>query len=506
MTTDLLRKGVTSPRTYSGRVRSPRTYSVSGGRDEGFEDEGFDFSGFFFPTSLGFGRETFLLRRRRRLPPPLRCERIMRHRRSASCTLPRFRHKANVSSVSIQAHQATLGKTLPSFQVDFVFGQKPKCTDYSFKHDLVCTYAMTLRSLQVGAKSSSDPRIESQHSRWRQSKTTAKTSQSENRTVAVQTVFQFVSSCVSTECRQLTAPGAIIATTSFKNKGGLAKCCHKSRPHLELISLSNWSEKNFNLENSDCRDFNIFSLFSRYLYNFGPRDKRIYFKVLLESLKQKKIQRELRTFLRREFTVGKHYNVESKFKKMGKFSESLDEAAKRKDTLQDADRILNATSQQNTVHQAALRNQDNRHNHGQNRPFEDSIIGSATNPEEERDPEEIIKTSLFVGHIPRTMTEEEVRNLFEPYGQIKDIRIHKNKKGLNRGCCFLDYWNEETASAAKEATDQLDFGSEQKLDVRFAYPPKPKNPPKYTEPHVNRNASASEVMFKSFPSEFYKEL
>ena len=30
--------------------------------DEGFEDEGFDFSGFFFPTSLGFGRETFLLR------------------------------------------------------------------------------------------------------------------------------------------------------------------------------------------------------------------------------------------------------------------------------------------------------------------------------------------------------------------------------------------------------------------------------------------------------------
>ena len=37
-------------------------FEDEGFEDEGFEDEGFDFSVFFFPTFLGFGRETFLLR------------------------------------------------------------------------------------------------------------------------------------------------------------------------------------------------------------------------------------------------------------------------------------------------------------------------------------------------------------------------------------------------------------------------------------------------------------
>jgi len=101
---------------------------------------------------------------------------------------------------------------------------------------------------------------------------------------------------------------------------------------------------------------------------------------------------------------------------------------------------------------------------------------SAYNPEERRDHKagEPEKDKLFVSGIPVTMTEEEIRGLFEPHGEIKDIRLLMKKDGF-KGMCYLDYNDDETAAAVKEATDQFEIGPEQKLTVQFSYPPRPRN-------------------------------
>lgn len=100
---------------------------------------------------------------------------------------------------------------------------------------------------------------------------------------------------------------------------------------------------------------------------------------------------------------------------------------------------------------------------------------SAYNPEERRDHKtgEPEKDKLFVSGIPVTMTEEEIRGLFEPHGEIKDIRLLRKKEEF-KGMCYLDYNDEETAAAVKEATDQFEIGPEQKITVQFSYPPRPR--------------------------------
>jgi len=101
---------------------------------------------------------------------------------------------------------------------------------------------------------------------------------------------------------------------------------------------------------------------------------------------------------------------------------------------------------------------------------------SAYNPEERKDHNrnaEPEKDKLFVSGLPTTMTEQEIRNLFEPHGEIKDLRMLM-KKEVFKGLCYLDYNDEETAAAVKEATDQFEVGPEQKITVQFSYPPRPR--------------------------------
>jgi len=101
---------------------------------------------------------------------------------------------------------------------------------------------------------------------------------------------------------------------------------------------------------------------------------------------------------------------------------------------------------------------------------------SAYNPEERREHNrsgEPEKDKLFVSGLPTTMTEEEIRTLFEPHGEIKDLRMLMKKETF-KGLCYLDYADEETAAAVKEATDQFEIGPEQKITVQFSYPPRPR--------------------------------
>jgi len=59
---------------------------------------------------------------------------------------------------------------------------------------------------------------------------------------------------------------------------------------------------------------------------------------------------------------------------------------------------------------------------------------------------------LFVGQVPNNSTEENVREVFAPYGTVSDVMFLKNKvTGQHRGCAFVTYETAEEAQAAIDA-------------------------------------------------------
>ncbi|KAF6176793.1 hypothetical protein GIB67_025843 [Kingdonia uniflora] len=56
---------------------------------------------------------------------------------------------------------------------------------------------------------------------------------------------------------------------------------------------------------------------------------------------------------------------------------------------------------------------------------------------------------LFIGSVPRTATEEEIRPLFEQHGDVVEVALIKDKRtGQQQGCCFIKYATSEEADRA----------------------------------------------------------
>ncbi|CAF1611129.1 unnamed protein product [Rotaria magnacalcarata] len=63
---------------------------------------------------------------------------------------------------------------------------------------------------------------------------------------------------------------------------------------------------------------------------------------------------------------------------------------------------------------------------------------------------------MFCGQIPRTMSENELRALFEPYGRIYKLNILRDKhSGESKGCCFITYYTRLAALSAQNALHNL---------------------------------------------------
>jgi len=75
---------------------------------------------------------------------------------------------------------------------------------------------------------------------------------------------------------------------------------------------------------------------------------------------------------------------------------------------------------------------------------------------------------IYVGNLPFTATDDEVRELFTPFGSVESVNLITDREtGRPRGFGFVEM--ESGADEAIQALDQQDMGG-RKLNVNEARP------------------------------------
>ncbi|KJE90958.1 RNA binding protein [Capsaspora owczarzaki ATCC 30864] len=77
---------------------------------------------------------------------------------------------------------------------------------------------------------------------------------------------------------------------------------------------------------------------------------------------------------------------------------------------------------------------------------------------------------LFLGMISRTASEDELRKVFEMYGDIEDIAVLRQPDGTSKGCAFIKYrWREQAVAAISALHGRISMdGCPAPLIVKFA--------------------------------------
>ena len=65
---------------------------------------------------------------------------------------------------------------------------------------------------------------------------------------------------------------------------------------------------------------------------------------------------------------------------------------------------------------------------------------------------------LFVGNLPFSATEDELRDLFGPYGEVQEVRIMTDRDtGKPRGFAFVEMVQDEDATKAIDGLNGKEF-------------------------------------------------
>ncbi|KAM9318334.1 CUGBP Elav-like family member 1 isoform 3-T5 [Pholidichthys leucotaenia] len=65
---------------------------------------------------------------------------------------------------------------------------------------------------------------------------------------------------------------------------------------------------------------------------------------------------------------------------------------------------------------------------------------------------------MFVGQIPRSWSEEQLRELFEPFGAVYEINVLRDRSQnppQSKGCCFVTYYSRKSALEAQNALHNM---------------------------------------------------
>ena len=61
---------------------------------------------------------------------------------------------------------------------------------------------------------------------------------------------------------------------------------------------------------------------------------------------------------------------------------------------------------------------------------------------------------LFIGNLPYTMTDDQLKELFAPHGEIISVNVVKDKfSGRSKGFEFVEFTNDDDAMKALAALD-----------------------------------------------------
>lgn len=97
-------------------------------------------------------------------------------------------------------------------------------------------------------------------------------------------------------------------------------------------------------------------------------------------------------------------------------------------------------------------------------------------------------TKLFVGQIPRHLSENELKAIYEPFGEISDLVILRDRStGQSRGCGFVTYSTKEAADKAIAETNEKTQVGGRTLQTRYANKP--------GEQHMEPNADGQWKVF-----------
>lgn len=78
--------------------------------------------------------------------------------------------------------------------------------------------------------------------------------------------------------------------------------------------------------------------------------------------------------------------------------------------------------------------------------------------------------NLFVGNLPYGTTEDALRDLFNPFGEVQQVRIMTDRDtGKSRGFAFVEMAQDDAAAKAIDSLSGKDFGG-RALTVNEARP------------------------------------
>jgi RNA recognition motif-containing protein len=98
-------------------------------------------------------------------------------------------------------------------------------------------------------------------------------------------------------------------------------------------------------------------------------------------------------------------------------------------------------------------------------------LGHAINPLQVRIAECQVEreNKLFIGMLPKTVTEEQLHDMFVKYGDLREVHIIRGPEGASKGCAFVKFVERDAALVAiEEMNNKVPDGSTRPLVIKFA--------------------------------------
>ncbi|XP_055595791.1 CUGBP Elav-like family member 1-A isoform X3 [Uranotaenia lowii] len=86
----------------------------------------------------------------------------------------------------------------------------------------------------------------------------------------------------------------------------------------------------------------------------------------------------------------------------------------------------------------------------------DGSAGDGTGDDLLRDQPDPDYIKMFVGQVPRSMDEQQLKEMFEEFGRVHQINVLRDKtSGLSKGCCFVTFYTRKAALKAQDALHNI---------------------------------------------------